>query len=189
MAALFKQYFNIAFLMGKPQDLPAGENQLYIALACNFVTYVLALLSFTGFGSAVLHAAIDLGCTGLFLYVALMLVKRLPRFEQAYGAICGAGAVLNLIAIPLLLLTSDPQGEAAIYLAFFARFLLLVWSLSLVGHVLRHTFSLHMVLSVSIAVVYYILITNLLGQVFPDQSGADEAAMLFPAIEYIVSIG
>ena len=40
---LLKQYFNIAFLMGKPQDLPAGENQMYTGIVLNLVSYVLAL--------------------------------------------------------------------------------------------------------------------------------------------------
>jgi len=101
VTALLKHYFNIAFLMGKPQDLPAGETQMFIALVLNFVTYVVALMTFNGFGEAAMHAAIDLGCTGLLFYFGLRLVNRVARFEQAFGALCGAGAVLNVVAIVL----------------------------------------------------------------------------------------
>ncbi len=164
--------------MGKPQDLPAGEKQLYTAISLNFVTYVLALVSFTGVGGAMLHAAIDLACTGLFLYLGLMFVGRLPRFEQAYGAICGAGAVLNLAAIPLLQLTTVPEGGTPGSLAIFSRFLLLVWSLSLVGHVLRHTFAIRMFSSIVIAVLYYLLITTLLSWIFPGDAPSDQLSSL-----------
>jgi len=175
--------------MGKPQDLPAGETQLYTALSLNFVTYVLALISFTGFGGAVMHAAIDLACTGLFLYLGLRIVGRLPRFEQAYGAICGAGAVLNLAAIPLLQLTMVPEGGTPSSLAIFARFLLLVWSLSLVGHVLRHTFSIRMFTSILIAVIYYVLITTVLGWVFPSAESADQVSGMVQELGFVQYAG
>lgn len=171
--------------MGKPQDLPAGERQMYTAIALNFVTYVLALLGFTGFSSAMLHAAIDLACTGLFLYLGLLLVGRLPRFEQSFGAICGAGAVLNLAAIPLLQLTVVPGAEVTSALSMFARFLLLVWSLSLVGHVLRFTFSLPMPVSIMIAVAYYLLITSVLTWIFPPESAVEPLSMLWFSADYL----
>jgi len=175
--------------MGKPQDLPAGENQLYTAIVLNMVTYVLALISFVGIGGAILHAAIDLACTGLFLYLGLMLVGRLPRFEQSYGALCGAGAILNLAAIPLLQLTIAPETEFAQSLSTSARFLLLVWSLSLVGHVLRHTFSLNMYVSISIAVVYYVLITSVLSWLFPLESTSDQLSLLSSSVDYFLIVG
>ena len=43
MRELLHQYFNIAFLMGKPQDLPAGIEQMKVGVALAFVTYVVAL--------------------------------------------------------------------------------------------------------------------------------------------------
>jgi len=38
-----RQYFNIAFLMGKPQDLPSGAEQMKAGIAFALITYVLAL--------------------------------------------------------------------------------------------------------------------------------------------------
>lgn len=178
--------------MAKPQDLPAGENQLFIAIAFNFVTYVLALAGLVGIGGATLHAAVDLACTGLFIYLGLMLVGRLPRFEQSYGALCGAGAILNLAAIPILHLTvatEVPQTAFASGLGDFARFILLVWSLSLVGHVLRHTFSLSMFVSILIAVAYYVLITIVLSWLFPPDIATDQMSMFSPTIGYLTQVG
>lgn len=178
--ALLKQYFNIAFLMGKPQDLPAGDTQLVTGVVLNFITYVLALVAIYGTGSAVLHASVDIGFTGLFLYLALMFTSKLPRFQQAFGAMCGAGAVLNLSAILMLfpMMASDGEGAGSA-LSAFAYYLLLVWSLSLAAHVIRHTFGIRMVTSIGVALLYYLFISSLLVSLFPAESTEIDGLSLF----------
>lgn len=160
--------------MRKPQDLPAGDHQMVIAVVLNFVTYFIALISLYGIGTAALHAVLDIACTGLFLYVALALTGKLLRFPQSFGAICGAGAILNIAAIPMLRLEPDRSAEAAMGLAELAQFVLLVWSLSLVAHVLRHTFNIRMFTSIGVAVLYYLFIVTLLSQIFPSAVGMDD---------------
>lgn len=156
--------------MGKPQDLPPGENQLYVAIVLNFVTYVMALTSRIGIGKAAMHALLDISITGLILYLALMFTSLLPRLQQALGAICGAGAVLNLAATPMILFSQTPAGQEPDKIAVLSHFVLLVWSLSLVGHVLRHTFNIRMSTSIVAAVVYYLFIISVFELVFPPAS-------------------
>ncbi len=153
--------------MGKPQDLPPGKDQLYVAITLNFVTYVLALASHVGIGKASMHALLDIAITSLFLYLALMLTSQLPRLQQALGAICGAGAVLNFAGIPMLQLTQTPVGQEPGKLAVLSHFILLVWSLSLVGHVIRHTFNIRMATSIVAAVLYYLIVVSVFAAVFP----------------------
>ncbi len=174
VAALLKHYFNIAFLMAKPQDLPSGERQMQLGLALSLCTYVLALITFTSFGQALLHAVIDLGCTGVLLYAALVLNDKRPRFEQAFGGLCGASAILNMAAIPLLLTTLPViEGQTSTF-AQFCQILLLVWSLSLGAHILRHTFEIRMVASIFIAFLYYLFITSVLSAVIPVETAVDQ---------------
>lgn len=184
MLALLKQYFDIAFLMGKPQDLPSGETQMVMAIVLNFITYVLALIGFTGVGAAAVHAVIDIGCSALFIYFALKLTSQLSRFNQALGAICGAGAVLNIAAIPMLQLTQAPVDEAGMSIAFLTRFLLLVWGLSLVAHIIRHTFNIQMFASIGIALIYYLFMISLLAMVFPPDPALDDAISMRVDPEY-----
>jgi len=70
--------------------------------------------------------------------------------------------------------------------AVYSRFLLLVWSLSLVAHVLRHTFDIRMLSSVLIAVVYYLFITSVLAQVFPVETGEFEQVSMNQAVVAIL---
>ncbi len=165
--------------MAKPQDLPAGESQMYVGLIFNFITYVVALIAISSFGEAVMHAVIDIACTAFFLYIALSLTKRLARLHQALGAIYGAGAFLNLSAIPILYSATAQIDQNVATVTVFAQFVLLVWSLSLAGHVLRHTFDLSMFSSIGIAVLYYVLITSILGAVFPpEQAVVDPTGLI-----------
>ncbi|MBX2836342.1 MAG: hypothetical protein KTR35_05775 [Gammaproteobacteria bacterium] len=164
MAALLTQYFNIAFLMAKPQDLPAGSNQLTIALSLSFTSYVLASLTHYGFAQSVGTAFVDLALSGLLIYVALVALGRTERFYQAYGALAGAGAVLNTAAIPLFLVRSEEQASLT---AGLADFVLLVWSLSLLAHVIRHTFEVRMLFSVVLAFCYFLFVVSLLSTLWP----------------------
>lgn len=162
MAELLRQYFNIAFLTGRPQDLPAGERQLSIGVTLAFVTYVLALVSLYGVPRAALNALLDLGLTGVVLWSALRLMGHPGRFEQAFGGFCGAVAWLNVAAIPVYLgQTAEATGVS------FAEFVLLVWNLSLLGHVIRHTFDTGLPMSILIAFVFVIILTGILTTLLP----------------------
>lgn len=154
MRELLKHYFNIAFLMGKPQDLPAGELQMRLGITLAFVTYVMAMAMPLGLFKASLQAAIDLLGTALILWVALHQTNRLPRLQQAFGGLCGASAFINLAYIPITVFR-QPSSEGAT--AGIAEFVLLVWGLSLIAYVIRHTFEIKMLLSIFIAYIYLMI--------------------------------
>lgn len=168
---LFRQFFNIAFLMGKPQDVPAGITPLHIGLVAAFVTYVLALVSITGMPTAVLTAVVDLVLLGLLLHAALRWFGRTERFVQAYAAFCGASVFVNLTAIPIYLSFSaglDPASVSPESRTLFdlANFVLMVWTIALLGHIVRHTFEVGMPISILIAYAYVMLLTFVLGALF-----------------------
>ncbi len=170
--------------MGKPQDLPAGESQMMVGITLNFITYVVALLMLYGVGRAVVHAAVDMGLTGLFLYLALMITSKLSRFQQAFGALCGAGAVLNAAAI---LMIFPLMGSSTSAIGEFAYFLLLVWGLSLSAHVVRHTFGIHMVSSIGVALLYFLFVSSLLTAIFPPEVvPAESVSWLNNTVSFLV---
>ena len=165
MAELLRQYFRIAFLMGRPQELPGGAAQLQVGLSLAFVTYMVALLGVYDFWSALSIALLDLGCTALSLRVALSLVDHPGRFEQAFGGLCGASAVVNAAAVPIYL--SRPPAGTLEEGPALAEFVLLVWSISLLAHVLRHTFEVRMGISIGIAFLYVLVLTTLVDAMLP----------------------
>jgi len=149
--------------MGKPQDLPAGVEQVKVGVGLAMVTYILALAAPYGLARSLFQAVIDLGLTALILYIALMAVGRRARFEQAYGGLCGASAFINLAAVPLYL----TRGDGATSFSPLADFVLLVWGLSLLGHIIRHTFEISMLLSTVISFVFFVFMSALISSLLP----------------------
>lgn len=176
VAELLRQYFRIAFLMGRPQDLPTGSMQMRIGLALAFVTYMLALIGIQSPTRMIAHVVLDLGCTALVLQVALALVGHPGRFEQAFGGLCGASAFINLAAVPLYrsaasaLDSSNASFGPDTGLIVFGQLMLLVWSLSLLAHVVRHTFEVRMWVSIVIAVAFVMTLLTLLDVLLPMQA-------------------
>ena len=167
MSVLFRKYFDIAFLMGRPQDLPAGELQMRIGVALAFVTYVLAVSTVFGLSRGLLLAVLDIGITGMVLRAALGLVGHPGRFEQAFGGYCGAAAFVNAATVPIYL---GRGGEGS----GFAEFVLLVWNLSLLGHVIRHTFEVRLATSILVAFAYAVILMLALDSVIPAGSAPAE---------------
>jgi len=186
VSQLLHQYFNIAFLMGKPQDLPAGRQQMQIGVALAFVTYVMALVVPYGFSRALAQAILDLGCTALVLYLGLSALGHKARFEQAFGGFCGASTFIHLAALPLFSLRPDGfAGAQGSSVTVLADYVLLVWALSLLGHIIRHTFEVSMVFSIFISFVFFVVLSTLISSILPMQmaaeavvSGLDDKALL-----------
>ena len=150
--------------MAKPQDLPAGEHQLMTGIVLSAITYVLAVASISGVGDAIAQAVIEIGLTGLLFWVGLSIVNRSARFAQAFGGLCGANAMLQIVAIPILM---TRNGAELSPIEAFSQFFLLVWSLSLLGHVFRHTFETGIFVSIGAAFVFYLILIGVLGALIP----------------------
>lgn len=189
MRELLLHYFNIAFLMGKPQDLPVGVHQMRVGIALAIATYMLALLVPYGIGRAFLQAVIDLVCTGLVLFICLVLVQRRARFEQAFGGLCGASAFINLAALPLYNLRADKVDSSGASLTALADFVLLVWGLSLLAHVIRHTFEFRMVVSVLISFIYFIVLSSLIAAIMPAPRAAVSSSHGINAVSHFFESG
>jgi len=145
-------------LQGRPQDVPAGQFALAVALVTNFLTYLIAASSQYGVGQSIILAIADLCLTGLCLYCALAVVDKRARFEQAFTALTGATAVLNLAVAPVLWLSSmsEPQSVGLSDLA------ILLWGLAILAHVLRHSLEVAQMVSIGLAVAFYLVVVNLM---------------------------
>lgn len=169
MKERLRQYLRIALLAGRPQDLPGGSDAMLFAMLLSLLTYLLAVAPLRGLASAIGFALFDLGFAAAVLYGGLMLVSRTARFLQAYGALCGAGAILNLAAIPLFQwVAADGTLADGASVAYVLQMLHLVWSLAVIAHVIRHTFEVRMGTSVLLAFAVVLLQMSVVAAVFPD---------------------
>lgn len=154
---LLKTWFYIAFLMRKPYDHPADQTSITTAVLVGLFSGIIAWQVSVSLAASIGYALLDLAIAALFLYVGLAQMGWLNRFAQAFAAYCGAGVVLNFASIPIfagMSEDSDPVGTLAV-------FVLLVWSLTVIAHIVRHTFDLSLPVGVLVAFVYYVVTTLL----------------------------
>lgn len=164
LTELLRQYSKIAFLMGRPQDLPAGAAQMKLGIAFALVTYVLALAGISGVGPALAQAVIDIGFTAVALYAALAITGRIERFQQSFGGYCGSSAFINIAAIPIYLSASGDDGDGMIG---SAQFLLVVWGLSLLALIIRQTFEIGIAFSVLLSFCWIVVLVNIMAVAMP----------------------
>jgi len=156
LSALFHQFVLIAFLQRRPQDFPAAREAMYVALAFNFFTYVLAVALAGRASQSVPMALIDLTLTAVCLFAAVSVVGHRARFQQSYGALCGATAIHNVITLVVFWLEAQVPGVNFLIL----HVALLGWVLTIITHVLHYTLEVSLWIAIGLAVVFYIIVIN-----------------------------
>jgi hypothetical protein len=168
MSGLLQKFLQIALLRAAPQELPGYSLVFWIAIAAVFVTSFAGLMFAYPFADALTRSIAAILIPGAIVYVAL-LVKRIPsRFQQCYAAMCGASAVVYVIALPLMpAFFSASVSTTAGKLVVMVILLLDVWMLLINAHVFRHTFEVGLATGVSLALALMVLTLIAIESVLP----------------------
>ena len=172
MLRLLQLFMDICLLRGKPQDLPSSKFLFGLTLGASLLASLPALtLNLGGPMPAIMAGIMDIFLTIVFLRGGLYILEKDGRFQQTATAIFGAGVILNVIALPLeVTLASVAEGATLPPMAGLLYLGLVVWSLVILGHILRHALDTRLGFGIGIAVLYYILISLLLQQFLPPAS-------------------
>lgn len=167
MQALIHFFFELCLLRRAPQDLPGSSALLGVTLVADLLmSMVLASVVGLSPGLGLMQSLVDVAIMLALLYGALQLLGHLPRFQQAATALLGSSALLGFMAaVPLSFLSQDTEGQASggAVMLFMA---LIVWSILVTGHILRHTFEIRLGQGVGIAVIYNFFAYSLVGGLF-----------------------
>ena len=163
MFALIRPFVSLCLLRLRPQDLPPSSLLLaFTALtytACTAIAHSALLSPLDALVGGVVDAALLCGLTLSLLGV----LRRWSRAVQTLTALVGAGTLTTIVAIPFLswrvsvMRAGDPAG---IELAFIA--LIVVWNLAVIAHILRHALSTSFLGSIVIAIVMYLVSSQVL---------------------------
>jgi len=150
---LIKLFLDICFFKRGPQDTPASNVLLGLAvLAYMIVGVVLLGLEGNWPGAAIEAVAEGLMLFG-FLYLSLYLCKKLSRLRQTATALYACDALISAAAVPLLgWLVVTPEAKAVYILLTF----LMLWHLAVVGHILRHALAIPFFFGVGLAFGYVV---------------------------------
>jgi hypothetical protein len=146
MAVLFNLFLDICLLRKGPQDLPASQELLKLCLIAYAGSGLLNLwlgLGDTGSGMALLLTMVDVSLLMGLSYAVLQLMGLLERYVQTLTALAGTGTLLQLIVLPLGLWYQRELagGDGAADLPAMLWLLLLIWSIVITAHILRHALS------------------------------------------------
>jgi len=169
VSALFNYFFELCLLRAKPQDLPVSRMLLGLVIAANIVVGVLAFSDLYGSILRALMASVVenlffLAVLGLLLYFKGLF----PRFNQSATALLGSSTLLAIILIPLYSMGGGAADHSAMALvADLGALLLLIWSLMVMGHILRYTLDVPLGRGISLAIVYFLSSSLFVGSLFP----------------------
>mgnify|MGYP006293572369 FL=1 len=180
--SLIRLFFQLLFLRAGPEDMPAGQQPLLVALALYLVVGILLDIAVTGEGQAglggglLLLAADVLVLAGYSAGLAVLRGHR-PRIPQMLTALLGATAMLGLVAWPLVVMqpASGEVGDGAIGWWSVAMIALFAWNLVVLGQIYRRTLEFGAALGVLAALGYFVLsslvYTGLALQLLPGETG------------------
>jgi hypothetical protein len=101
------------------------------------------------------------------LHLALRFTGHPGRFQQTATALLGTGALIGLIAVaPLAMNATGSEETDAATLGAVLLLALMVWSIVVTGHILRHAFAITLGQGAAVAVGFELLAISLLGGLF-----------------------
>ncbi len=158
MKRFFGIWIDLCLLRANPQDLPASDFLLGLTmLAYLAVNVSLSLLSWA-LPRALAVSLADLLVLSAFAWTALQWRRKPARFRQTLTALTGTGTVLGLLALPMVAGLMAAQraggGAGALGLVWLA---LVVWSVVVLGHILRHALSVSFGTGIALGVLYTVL--------------------------------
>jgi len=160
--ALFTAFLKICLLKNGPQDLPLSRELLAVCLLLYTIINILLALTTTTPPKAIASGVLETVLISIITIIILRLNRHPERWVQTLTALTGTGCILGILALPLfagsLLFDAGELLQAFLVILYLT---LIIWSLAIMGHILRYALDTTMGVGVLFAIIY-ILITSLL---------------------------
>ncbi len=169
MKLLLKLFFDICLLKARPQDVPASGALLSLTAILVMISGVASILSPAfGLAQSIMVCLLDVALTLVLLALFLHITNLSSRLIQTATAVFGTGVIINLVSLPVVrLLDAGSRNQGYGLLGGVFYFALLLWSVVIMGHILRHSFNLRLSGGILIAVAYFLLINTLVQTLLP----------------------
>jgi predicted signal transduction protein with EAL and GGDEF domain len=165
---IIRPFFEICLLRLRPQDLPESTPLLGLVLIGHTFSAVLLSTVALPFWEALLAGLLDTLLLAAMTLSVLHLQRLQNRLKQTLTALAGTGTLIGMVAIPLsnwLHMANETNSEAVT--PALLLLLLIGWSLTVTGHILRHALSTAFIMGLVLAMVFYWITINILNAIFP----------------------
>jgi hypothetical protein len=161
-----KTLIDIALLQKGPEHIPRSVILLVLAIFMWSVAALSAMLLIDHFDEGDFTLEIFSVLIAVASYSAVVLGARQgARLTQTMTAILGCGALMTMIIVACYALLLPLVGPPLMTILVWV---ILLWSLSIKGHIIAHTIERHWYLGLAIAVSVFILQSVAIKLVFPE---------------------
>jgi hypothetical protein len=168
MTRLITIWLDICLLRAGPQDLPASNVLLALALGAYALVALGVSLMSASLPAALGITAIDVLLMAAFASLLLRWTNKVARLNQTLTALGGTGALLGLLAWPLISMILRSQGqEEAPDLPVLLWLGLLIWNLAVVAHIVRHALSTTFLTGMGLSIVYALITYTVINSLYP----------------------
>lgn len=176
MQSLIGLFFEIVLHRKGPQDVPPAGVVLGFTLIAYLATGGIVLWPSAADMSIVLaQLAVDLTLMVLIFGGLLAATGRADRMRQTFAALFGTSALLSVAALPFVWIATTAFVEDApspgvglpVLLSTLALFMLLLVSLLVTGHILRHALNWSYAAGVLVAAGYFAVSVTVFRALFP----------------------
>jgi hypothetical protein len=162
--SLVRLFLAICLYQKGPQDVPASATLFYLMVLAYFAVGAIVLGMQTGWLIGIVQAVVELGLVLGFIWGLLALGRKSVRFQQTATALLGSDTLISVVALPLLLSVKVGSQAAFPYVLLVG---LMIWSMAVTGHILRHALSKPLSFGIGLAVLYFLATYQIMAYWFP----------------------
>ncbi|KAA6185197.1 hypothetical protein F2Q65_09830 [Thiohalocapsa marina] len=165
MLPILHFFVELCLLRRRPQDLPGSRALLgLVVLAALLGGMLLAITAGASVMAGLAQTALDILLLLGALHLGLKLLNRQPRFLQTATSLLGADTLIGVVALlPVGLAAPGTDAGGQLMLAGLLFLGLVVWSVLVAAHILRHALEIRLAQGAAIAVAFDILSFMLIG--------------------------
>jgi hypothetical protein len=165
LQSILKAFWQITLFRAGPQSVPDSQPLLLLAAAMYIAANVLFIFAQYPAGSmpavAVDFVLLSAWCAGLLAFFGHQ-----GRVRQTLTAMFGAGALLQMITLPLVAL---PELGIPLAVTMLALVMVLLWSTAVHGYILSLALGKSFGIGIALAVVYFLLSNGIVGPLLAPQ--------------------
>lgn len=154
MFLVLNAFLQVALLRLGPEDLPASPLLLAVTAAAYIFVDLLVIAMLYPANVVMPLLLADVMLLLVWCWALLVFFGHLSRWSQTVTAMLGAGALLQVIALPFSVLTIF-DDMAALRVAVLV--MILLWAIAVHGHILARSLSRSFGIGVMLATVYFVL--------------------------------
>ena len=153
MNALLTLLIDIMRLRAAPQDIPFSRFLMLLSIGSYLLMGLVISLLDQDAGLALLSAGIDTVMLIGLAYLALWIRNYQARAVQTITAFAATGTLFEIMGLPLVAYLQTTSADDPSSLSFLLL-ALIIWNITVIGHILRHAVEVPMWIGTSIALLY-----------------------------------